>query len=184
MGRTDVPLNNKGEEQARDLAEAMKNFPLDGVYSSPQLRARQTAEALAAAHGLQVRVEPSLAEVEFGRWTGIGWEDLLKDPEYEVWLNEPRPAEKHFFEPAAEVQGRTGRFLERLTAENPEGAFALVSHSDPIRAMVNYALSSPIELFRRVRIANGSLTVIFREKEKWKLTLLNFRRDPDLRAEL
>jgi broad specificity phosphatase PhoE len=184
MGRTDVPLNAVGEGQARDLAEAMKGFPLDGILSSPQLRARQTAEALGRVHGVPVAADPALAEVNFTGWVGVGLDTLLKDPEYHRFLNDPYASGPGFSESTVAVRQRVSERMERLAAEKPDGTFALVSHADPIRAAVSFALGGPVEEFRRIRIANASLSVVLREDGNWRLTLLNFRRDPDLLAKL
>jgi broad specificity phosphatase PhoE len=184
MGRTDAPLNATGAGQAEDLALAMKGFSLDAIYSSPQLRARQTAEAVAGGRGLSVVTEPALAEVDFPGWIGLGWEKLLSDPEYGLYLNDPRATGENFTESTVMVRERVSRRMERLAEERPEGTIALVSHADPIRAAVNFVLGAPVEEFRRIRIANASLTVVLKEEGKWKLTLLNYRRNPDLWAKL
>jgi broad specificity phosphatase PhoE len=184
MGRSDVPLNETGRGQVDDLGRSMARFPLDKIFSSPQLRARETAEAVASPHGLPVEIEPALAEVDFGSWVGRNYEELLSDPDYRLWLDRPDSAEAPRCESSRAVRDRTVELLERLEQRDPNGSFALVSHADPIRAMINYVLNAPVEEFRRVRIANGSLSVALKERQKWKLTLLNYRPEPDLRAEL
>jgi broad specificity phosphatase PhoE len=59
-GSCDVPLSDEGLIQAKKLAERMKRVNLFAVYSSPLLRARQTAEAIASPHSLLVAIEPDL----------------------------------------------------------------------------------------------------------------------------
>ncbi|MFH1263388.1 MAG: histidine phosphatase family protein [Pseudomonadota bacterium] len=184
MGRTDVPLNSVGVAQAKDLSGAMSRYPIDAIVTSPQLRARQTADVIGAGRTVPVRIESALAEVEFGPWVGMGLTELNLDPEFHLWLDDPNPKGSHTFERSADVRKRTSEVLERLASENPSGTFALVSHADPIRAMVNYALGGPVEEFRRIRIVNASLTVVLKEANKWRLTLLNYRPEPDLRAEI
>jgi len=68
MGRNDTPLNAKGESQVQALAQAMSHLPVDGVYSSPQKRALQTAEAIASTTSQTVQETAALAEVDFPRW--------------------------------------------------------------------------------------------------------------------
>ena len=68
-GRTpSVPLNEKGKEQAQQIAERLKAQPITAVYSSPLLRCLETAQPLAAALDLPVSVEPGILEVDYGEW--------------------------------------------------------------------------------------------------------------------
>lgn len=180
MGQTDTPLNITGEGQAKALGEAMKGYPLDAIYASPQLRARQTAEAVGKAKGLSVYPEPALAEVDFAGWIGASLDDLQKDPEFKVFLSDPRATGKNFLESTVMVQKRVVGKMEELAEANPNGTFALVSHADPIRAAVSDCIGQPVEKFRRIRIANASVSVVIKEEETWRLTLLNFRPEPDL----
>ncbi len=54
------PLTAEGRATAQAVAERLAAEPLDAVYSSPLLRARETARAIAAAAGLEAEVEPAL----------------------------------------------------------------------------------------------------------------------------
>lgn len=184
MGRTDTPLNAAGEAQAKLLGEALAHYPLDAIYSSPQLRARQTAEAVGKAKSLSVYSDDTLCEVDFPGWIGLSWEDLMKDPEFQLFLNDPHATGKNFRESTVSVQKRVVGKMEELAQKNREGTFALVSHADPIRAAVSHCIGQPVERFRSIRIANASLSVVIKEKEKWFLTLLNFRQEPDLLGKL
>ena len=74
QGQKDVPLNDTGREQARVLGERAKAEGLAAVYTSPLVRARETAEIVAAALGLEPRADDRLKEVDVG-----DWQDRLKD---------------------------------------------------------------------------------------------------------
>lgn len=69
-GMTDVPLNAKGIEQARDAAQRLAAAGIDAIWSSPLTRARTTAQHVAAALGLPVVVVPQLAERNWGELEG------------------------------------------------------------------------------------------------------------------
>src|SRR5690349_4338078 len=62
----DQALTTKGRQQADALAERLRTIPLAAIYSSPILRAIQTAEPAARTHDLQVQIEPELREVQLG----------------------------------------------------------------------------------------------------------------------
>ena len=69
-GRTDLPLTEEGRRQAQILAEKAKALSLDVIISSPMLRARQTAAAVAAVTGLQVTTDARLIEQDYGIYEG------------------------------------------------------------------------------------------------------------------
>ena len=91
QGRQDIPLNDMGRRQARALADGMKSRPVASVYSSPQKRAMETAEAIAGPLGLTVKAVPQLMEIGYGDWEGRSAEDILTtDRElYESWWQHP-----------------------------------------------------------------------------------------------
>ncbi|RXG65481.1 histidine phosphatase family protein, partial [Candidatus Atribacteria bacterium 1244-E10-H5-B2] len=69
-GRVDFPLNERGLIQAQDLARGLKIFPVKYIYSSPLVRARQTAEAIGEQCGVEVKVEEGFNNIELGSWEG------------------------------------------------------------------------------------------------------------------
>ncbi len=71
MGRTDVVINTRGRTQAERVAHALAPRAIDAIYSSPQVRARQTAAPLAEATRKDVVVESAFDEVWLSEaWTG------------------------------------------------------------------------------------------------------------------
>ncbi len=69
-GRTDIPLNEKGIEQAKILAEAMKSENIDVIIASPMIRAQQTAGYVAEACGLDIITDERLIEQCYGIYEG------------------------------------------------------------------------------------------------------------------
>ena len=70
-GRRDIPLTDHGREQARRAAQQLAGAGIDAVYTSPLIRARDTAEAIAGATGAPLTVEPRLIEVDYGTFEGL-----------------------------------------------------------------------------------------------------------------
>jgi broad specificity phosphatase PhoE len=77
-GSTDSPLTRHGRRQARRTAHHVREHfaPLQAIYSSPLRRCRHTAEAIAAATGLEVRVHEGLREYAIGDWEGMSFQEL------------------------------------------------------------------------------------------------------------
>jgi broad specificity phosphatase PhoE len=71
QGWADPPLNDTGRAQARKLADELESTPFDAVYSSDLRRARETAEILAAPHGVPVHADIGLREIDVGSWSGL-----------------------------------------------------------------------------------------------------------------
>ena len=84
QGRRDVPLNDHGRAQARELAHAAAGEGLRTIWSSHLSRARETAGIVAEELGLEVRVDERLAESDRGEWEGRLLDEIARD-EPELW---------------------------------------------------------------------------------------------------
>lgn len=85
QGQTDIGLNSIGIAQAAELGARLKSEELNisAIYSSPLIRARQTAEALSSALDKEVILVDDLREMAFGDWEGCRFDDLREaDPVY------------------------------------------------------------------------------------------------------
>ena len=83
-GRTDVPLNECGEERARQLVERLRRFSFACVFTSPLRRASRTREL--AGFGEVARVDPELVEWDYGGFEGMLTRDILKErPGWELF---------------------------------------------------------------------------------------------------
>ncbi len=70
LGRADPDLTEEGHRQAELLAAALATEPVKAIVTSPLVRARQTADAIATACGVPVRVDDRLMEIDWGAWEG------------------------------------------------------------------------------------------------------------------
>jgi probable phosphoglycerate mutase len=76
QGHLDIPLNEHGERQALAVAQALRNTPIDAIYSSDLQRARATAQPLADVLGLPLQLDEALRERCFGAFEGLLYEEL------------------------------------------------------------------------------------------------------------
>lgn len=79
QGRLDPPLNERGREQARALAERVAGLGIAALWSSHQRRALETAAIVNERLGLEQRIDPRLAEADWGDWQGRLVEDIERD---------------------------------------------------------------------------------------------------------
>src|SRR4051812_42279204 len=82
--RLDLPLAPLGLLQAEAARDTLADRPLAACYSSPLSRARQTAQILAAPHGLQPIALDALTECDVGQWEGLIW-PAVRDLDPEGW---------------------------------------------------------------------------------------------------
>ena len=83
-GRTDLPLNERGEARARQLGERLQRFSFARVFTSPLQRASKTCEL--AGFGAVAEVDPDLVEWDYGRFEGKLTKDVLKSrPGWEMF---------------------------------------------------------------------------------------------------
>jgi uncharacterized phosphatase len=125
QGRTDIPLNETGREQALVAASVLENEPWDAVVSSPLGRARETAEIIARALGVPIGGSyDELIEQDFGAAEGTLVAELAtRWPERDF-------ADK---EPDEEVGPRGIRGLERIALDHPGARVLAVAHGTLIR---------------------------------------------------
>lgn len=160
-GRTPgVGLDEAGKEQARQLPSALAGTPIAAIYSSPLLRAVETAEPLAAARNLPIHESPRLAEVDFGEWTGRTMEELDRDPAWRQFNAMRSSTRIPGGERMLEVQARMVDELEALRSRHPGETVAVFSHQDAIKAVLAHYAGIPLDLFHRFEISPASVSVL------------------------
>ena len=102
LGRTDIPLNDRGIEQAEEIARSLKDIKIDVFLCSPLSRARQTADAISGETGMPYKTDDRLIEHDFGVFEGVN----RFDAEYQKAKREyfvRYPGGESFFDLAARV---------------------------------------------------------------------------------
>jgi broad specificity phosphatase PhoE len=159
MGRSEIGLSPRGRQQAEAAAAALAAIRIDAVLCSPQRRARETADAIAAPHALPVETVEDLAEVWLGeRWIGKTFEDLRDDPDMLRYFADPTFG-GDVLETARSVELRVSRVVSRLE-ERRESRFVVVSHGDPLRILLTHFLGLDVFHYRKFAVANGAINVL------------------------
>jgi probable phosphomutase (TIGR03848 family) len=155
-----VHLNDKGRQQAEELAQRLAPVRLVAIYSSPLERTLETAAPLAKAKGLRIRKRDNLGEVRYGDWTGRSLRALSRTKLWRVVQFNPSNMRFPGGEALRETQVRATGELEVICRDHPKGTVALFSHGDLIRLCVAHYLGLPLDLFQRIVISPASITVI------------------------
>jgi probable phosphoglycerate mutase len=154
-------LSEEGRRQAEAAAQRIAGLAhVTAVYASPLERARETAAPIARARQLAVRIERDLTDLDNGDWTGLTLERARRRPEWEIVQRHPSgfrfPGGESFMEMQTRMTGAVGRLVERHRG----ATVVVVSHADPIKALVAHALGTPLDLFQRIVVAPASITVV------------------------
>jgi broad specificity phosphatase PhoE len=155
-GSLDVGLSGAGMRNALELATRLDGY--DAVWTSPRLRARQTAAALVApAH-----VDDDLRELDFGAFEGRTFDEIAaSEPElYRAWMETPTQVRFPGGESYADLKRRAVRSLERIWAEHDVAV--VVTHGGVIRAGLATWLDMPDEAIFRIDVRYGGITVVDR----------------------
>jgi 2,3-bisphosphoglycerate-dependent phosphoglycerate mutase len=161
QGRLDVPLNDSGRAQAHVIADQLATEtgaePFNALYCSELSRARETAQIIGAALGLQPHEDARFAESDRGDWEGRTWAEIRREDTdtYLAW----RAAGPDFRFPEgeslAEQQQRVVAALEDLRLN---GLPALVAcHGGTIRVALCHTRGMGLEAFHDWDVPNGAV---------------------------
>ena len=165
----DEPLEAKGIQQAGMLAAQLGT--VDRAWTSPALRARQTA----AAMGLDAATQLSFRECDYGRWHGRSIMEIHEtDPEaLSLWMLD-FDATPHGGEPLSAVFARVGDWMKSHIDEG--GHTVVVTHATVIRAAILHVLQAPPSAFWTIDIELLGIVEMTSDGRRWQLRFPNAAR--------
>jgi len=175
-GRTEgIPLTETGIKQAEHTAELLQHMNISAVYSSPIQRAKHTAEIVGKHNSLDVTIDERLIELDMGKFTGMPYDEIFNSHGnvFMKFYNGELEIAHNGVETFSDVKKRVLGIVDHVIENHPDENVVLVTHMDPIKAMLSTIVDlSATNLFELI-IANASLN-IFREKEqKFSISGLN-----------
>ena len=163
QGRSDIPLDEEGLQQARRLADWLEPTPLSGIFSSPLQRAMQTAAPVAAARGLAVRPLPGLEELDQGELDGQRSDALLERyPDFfRAWRADPGGTRVPGGETLGECQDRAWPALTAALADQRPGPPVLVVlHQMVLSALLCRVEGAPLHRYGQHSQRNTALNLL------------------------
>jgi broad specificity phosphatase PhoE len=159
----DEPLDHHGKTGATELVGSLPS--VDSHWTSPELRTRQTAEAL----GLSADIQPMLRECNYGRWAGKKFSEIAADEPDAAnsWLRDPTAA-PHGGESILDLIRRVATWLADEAVRDQRSI--AITHSTIIRATIVHVMDAPSQSFRRVDIRPLSVTRLSRLRGRWNLS--------------
>ncbi|MEE1928574.1 bifunctional RNase H/acid phosphatase [Streptomyces sp. TRM 70351] len=162
-GGSDPELSEAGRRQAQSAAVALAGRgTVQAVVSSPLRRCQETAAAVAARLGVDVRTDEGLRETDFGAWEGLTFAEVReRHPEdLNAWLASASAAPTGGGESFDEVARRVALSRDKLLARYAGRTVLLVTHVTPVKTLVRLALGAPPESLFRMELSAASLSAV------------------------
>jgi probable phosphoglycerate mutase len=162
QGRTDVPLNEEGRQMAEAVRSECDRIHFDVCYSSPLMRAYETAKIVLASRDIPIITDSRLAEMSFGDYEGT--ENSFEDPDcpINILFNSPELYRSSVggAETFEELYARTGEFLREIIEPGlQEGRdILIVGHGAMNASIICQIKKLPIEDFWSAMTDNCRLT--------------------------
>jgi probable phosphomutase (TIGR03848 family) len=171
-GRTaGVHLDDRGRDQAARAAARLATVPLAALVTSPLVRCRETAAAVAAGQpepvtaGLVPVLERGLMECDYGEWQGRSLKELAKE---KLWATVQQHPSAATFPGGESMRNMQARAVEAVRAHDaaveerrgPDAVWLAVSHGDLIKAVLAEALGMHLDLFQRIHVDPASISII------------------------
>ena len=172
QGTIDLPLSAEGMEQAISAGEFLKRFKIDRIVTSPQLRAKQTAEIVSNILDLPLEVDERLREISYGVLEGKKHKEVKNWKPYLRWLEDPVKHPLEGVDDFNDLRRRLESFIKDLKGED----ILAVTHGGIIRAFICLLGGFGFSHLWRFSIGNVSLTLIeIKEKNppKGKIKFVN-----------
>nr|BFD81861.1 histidine phosphatase family protein [Streptomyces sp. Xyl84] len=166
-GRTDVPLTERGRQEARRLVPLIRSHRIGAAFVSPLQRARETAELIGIT---DARVDPDLREWDYGGYEGVTTPEIQRTrPGWFLFTDgvAPGPPE-HPGESVEQVGERADRMLAKVDAAfaNTEGVVLLVAHGHFLRVLTARRLGLPPSSGALFQLATGTLCRLGTEHDR------------------
>ncbi len=175
-GRTEgVPLTDTGIKQSEHTAELLEHMNISTIYSSPIQRAKHTAEIVGKHNSLDVTTDDRLIELDMGKFTGMPYDKIFNSHGnvFMKFYNGELEIAHNGVETFSDVKKRILGIIDHIIEKHPDENVLLVTHMDPIKAMLSTVIDlSPTNLYELI-ITNASLTIFRENDKKFSLSGLN-----------
>jgi len=174
-GRTDISLNEIGFREAELVGEYLKGKDIHVIYSSPLLRAMETARRIAQVFNLKVQPLEGITDMSFGKWEGLPLKEVqFRDGElYRQWREEPHLVTLPGGESLDEVRVRAMAALENVIQYHKGINIVLVSHRVINKVIICGILGIDNSHFWQIGQDTAAVNLIQYKEGKYILSLLN-----------
>jgi probable phosphoglycerate mutase len=170
-----VNLTEVGIQQAEQAGKMLEPLNISAIYSSPIDRALQTAEIVGKQYDLEISIDDRLIELDMGKFTKMPYDEIFAK-HGNVFLKFYEGSEEvseNGVETFTKVQKRVFDMVDFIINKHKNENVVLVTHMDPIKAMIGKVLKLRPEVLFELIIANASLNIFKNNDQKLYLTAIN-----------
>ena len=170
-----VNLTEVGIQQAEQAGKMLESLNISAIYSSPIDRALQTAEIVGKHCDLEISIDDRLIELDMGKFTKMPYDEIFAK-HGNVFLKFYEGSEEvseNGVETFTKVQKRVFDMVDFVINKHNNENVVLVTHMDPIKAMIGKVLKLRPEILFELIIANASLNIFKNNDQKLYLTAIN-----------
>ena len=168
-----VHLNKVGRLQATTLADNLATYPIKYVYSSPLVRALETARPIAAAKNLNVLKCTQIGEVRYGQWQGKSLRVLRRRKLWNQIQNVPSLSSFPDGESIRYAQSRAVGAVENIVVKHPKSCVVLVSHADVIKMILAHYMGLALDFYQRIVVDTASISELYISYDGVKVIRIN-----------
>ncbi len=162
QGQIDIALDEAGQQQAQRVADRLAQETIIAVYSSPLLRAKATAETIAAKFDLPVNLDARLMEYDFGVMSGLTWDQVVENhPDVaNRWLEDPWVVPVEGSEGRVNFAARVMSAMHDIDAQQPAGPVVVVAHGGTFGVYLTAMLGLDLRRRHPFHFGNTSVSLI------------------------
>jgi probable phosphoglycerate mutase len=175
-GRTPgINLTDEGIRQAEQAGKMLESLDVTAIYSSPIDRAVQTSKIIEKYCKVEHKIDDRLIELDMGKFTMLPYEEIF-NKHGNVFLkfySGSTEVSENGVETFAQVQKRINDMVDFVISKHKNENVVLVTHMDPIKAMIGRVLDLKPQILFELIIANASLSIIKNHDQNFYLTAIN-----------
>ena len=173
QGRTDESyLTEEGYHQAKLTGEILNQVNIDEIYSSPLVRASETAKTIEKHlnKNLEIQYDQNLLEVDLANWSGLKTTEIKEKfkSEYQIWKSNPenlsiKRDDESYYEPIKELFIQAKEFIDAITSKNSNCEnknILIIAHNAILRCLILHLINKPNKGFRKIKLDNASISIL------------------------
>ena len=175
-GRIDMNLSPNGLGQAVILADYLRHKTIDAIYASPMKRVQQTLAPTLRPGKPAQKILPGLREIDFGDWTGLGWQEVSARFGFEAheWLEQIEHHGVPNGEDGRRFRARVEPCVREILSGHPGQNVAVFCHGGVIRMILAILLKLPLPKTNHFDIEYAGVTQVALHPHMAEIELLNF----------
>tara|TARA_Y100001978_G_scaffold200948_1_gene218255 strand:+ start:1859 stop:3187 length:1329 start_codon:yes stop_codon:yes gene_type:complete len=173
QGRTDESyLTENGYHQAKLTGEKLNQVNIDEIYSSPLIRASETAKTIEKYldKNLEIQYDQNLLEVDLASWSGLKTDDIKEKfkSEYKIWKSDPENLsiqrdDKTIYQPIKDLFIQAQEFIDSIIKKNinyENKNILIIAHNAILRCLILHLINKPNKGFRKIKLDNASISIL------------------------